>query len=104
MECSRYQFKLPIVVEMLTNRLRIFRGIIERIPRAADIFRLFQRWLTVQFEALGHADAKTMAAHLLARTQGVAVLASAFHDEDFLRRETVELIDWLDAIAPARPN
>lgn len=72
--------------------------------RAADIFRLFQRWLTVQFVALGRADAETLAAHLLARTQGVAVLASAFHDEDFLRRETAELIDWLDAIAPARPN
>ncbi|MDH5378235.1 MAG: TetR/AcrR family transcriptional regulator, partial [Gammaproteobacteria bacterium] len=38
----------------------------------------------------------TLAMHLLARSQGVAVLANAYQDEKFIQREVKVLHEWLD--------
>jgi TetR/AcrR family transcriptional regulator, transcriptional repressor for nem operon len=65
---------------------------------ASRIFNLFRDWLYRQFEQLGRAaEADALALHLLARSQGVASLANAFRDEDFIRREVEQMYDWLDA-------
>lgn len=63
------------------------------------IFGQFRNWLREQFEALGFgADADVLAMHLLSRSQGIASLANAFHDERFIRHE-VQMIDtWLEAL------
>jgi len=42
--------------------------------------------------------------HLLARSQGVATLASAFHDEKFIRQEVKEMCDWLESCTKAPRN
>jgi hypothetical protein len=44
------------------------------------------------------ADADQLAMHLLARSQGVATLASAFQDENFIRREVQEMCNWLTGL------
>lgn len=63
---------------------------------AAGLFTLFRTWLVRQFKALGKAqDADRLAMHLLARSQGVAALANAFHDEDFVEREVEAMCGWL---------
>ena len=63
---------------------------------ANQLFTLFRVWLRRQFEALGHAaEADELAMHLLARSQGIATLASAFHDEAFIQREADRLNEWL---------
>ena len=50
--------------------------------QARALFTLFRSWLRTQFERLGRqADADALAMQLLARSQGVATLASAFGDE-----------------------
>ena len=36
-----------------------------------------------------------LAMHLLARSQGVATLRSAFHNERFIEQEVKEIHDWL---------
>ena len=65
---------------------------------ANKVFSLFSEWLEKQFVELGHKKkAKGLARHLLARSQGVATLASAFHDEKFLYSEVEILKDWLKA-------
>ena len=67
---------------------------------ASALFTLFRTWLRRQFTLLGcEADADALAMHLLARTQGVATLASAFHDEKFIRQEVKQMNDWLDSYA-----
>lgn len=67
---------------------------------AKALFTLFRTWLRKQFTQLGHkADADTLAMHLLARSQGVATLANAFHSEKFIKREVQKMCDWLDAYA-----
>ncbi|NHO87663.1 TetR/AcrR family transcriptional regulator [Pseudoteredinibacter isoporae] len=66
------------------------------LESANEVFLLFSNWLEKQFLALGHKEqAKDLALHLLARSQGVATLASAFHDEDFLYKEVETLKEWL---------
>jgi AcrR family transcriptional regulator len=69
-------------------------------PAANKLFALFRAWLSDQFTALGRAaDADRLALHLLARSQGVATLANAFHDDAFIRREVEAMGDWLDGQA-----
>lgn len=63
---------------------------------ANELFTLFRIWLRRQFEQLGHLDdADDLAMHLLAFSQGVATLASAFQDEKFIKTEVARLNEWL---------
>jgi TetR/AcrR family transcriptional repressor of nem operon len=73
---------------------------------ANELFTLFRNWLRRQFALLGRErDADALAMHLLARSQGVATLASAFRDEAFIRQEVKAMNDWLDAqITAAAPK
>ncbi len=71
---------------------------------ANALFTLFRTWLRRQFERSGRtADADALAMHLLARSQGVATLANAFHDEAFIRAEVGRMDAWLSGqlAAPA---
>ena len=70
-------------------------------PQANALFTLFRIWLRRQFEQLGRkADADELAMHLLARSQGVATLASAFQDEKFIRQEVSQMCEWLSTSIP----
>lgn len=65
---------------------------------ANKLFTLFREWLRKQFEELGHKKtADRLAIHLLARSQGVATLANAFHDEKFIKQEVRQMNDWIKA-------
>ena len=73
--------------------------------KAARVFTLFRRWLTHQFEALGHeASADALAMHVLGRSQGVAVLASAYRDPTFIDREVDDIERWLKSLRKPRPS
>ena len=68
---------------------------------ASSVMMLFRTWLRGQFTLLGRqADADELAMHLLARSQGVAMLAHAFHDEKFIKHEVKQLCDWLKTCEP----
>lgn len=68
---------------------------------AGMIFGQFRRWLREQFDALGRKeDADVLAMHLLSRSQGIAALANAFHDEAFLRHEVGLIMNWLQSQQP----
>lgn len=63
---------------------------------ANELFTLFRTWLRRQFALLGReGDADALAMHLLARSQGVATLANAFHDDAFIEQEVGAMCDWL---------
>jgi len=64
---------------------------------ANKLFTLFCTWLKLQFKQMGRKkDANELAMHLLARSQGIATLASAFNDEKFIKQEVIKLNEWLD--------
>lgn len=68
-------------------------------PDANELFTLFRLWLRRQFEQLGHgARSDDLALHILARSQGVATLANAFQDDEFIQREVDAMCDWLIAL------
>lgn len=72
--------------------------------RAAEIFGLFRDWLAGQFRALCAGDqAEALALHVLAWSQGVAVMAATFRDETFIRREVGAITAWLDQL-PGRAH
>jgi len=63
---------------------------------ANKLFTLFRNWLSRQFKQLGYdTNTDELAMHLLARSQGVAMLANAFHDEAFINQEVKQMCDWL---------
>jgi TetR/AcrR family transcriptional regulator, transcriptional repressor for nem operon len=63
---------------------------------ANELLTLFRTWLRRQFELLGHkSDADALAMHVLGRSQGVATMANAFHDEKFIKQEVEQMCDWL---------
>lgn len=68
-------------------------------PNALELLVLFREWLIVQFVALGLTKkANEFAMHLLAASQGIAVMASSFRDTDFVRREVKALEAWLSQV------
>lgn len=74
---------------------------------ANKLFTLFRSWLGRQFAALGReSEADALAMHVLARSQGVATLATAFQDERFIRQEVDQMSAWLrsqtETRAPAK--
>jgi hypothetical protein len=78
---------------------------------ANELFTLFREWLRRQFTLLGRRkDADLLAMHLLARSQGVATLAAALRDEQFVDQEVKQMHEWLLQVSresagskPARP-
>jgi len=86
-------------VGMLCNELSKLHHVAK--DDASKIFTLFRSWLARQFSALGRdADADALAMHLLMRSQGIATLATAFHDETFIHREVEDMCAWLEAQRP----
>lgn len=64
--------------------------------QASEIFGLFRDWLEHQFRALGARDAALpLAMRILAWSQGVAMMATAFGDEAFIREEISSIRTWL---------
>jgi AcrR family transcriptional regulator len=70
---------------------------------ATGLFSLFRHWLARQFGLMGRdgGEADQLALHLLARSQGVATLASALRDKAFVEAEVQDMCAWLSAQVPA---
>lgn len=66
---------------------------------ANQLYTLFIDWLTIKFKQLGHSkNARQLAMHLLARSQGIASVTNSFGDKAFLKYEVKLLKQWLDDI------
>jgi len=72
---------------------------------ANKLFTLFRTWLCRQFTLLGReADSDDLAMHLLGRSQGVATLATAFRDENFIKSEVKLMCEWVNSEALTTPE
>ena len=68
-------------------------------PHARKIFDLFKVFLTKQFKELGFKkEAEHHAMHILARSQGITVVAHSYGDIKFLKREADTLDEWLEQL------
>lgn len=65
---------------------------------ARAVFTLIHKWLAEQFTAIGVSEANDKAMDLLARMQGITVMACAFKDRSFLRRSLEDVKASINAM------
>lgn len=69
------------------------------LNEANELFLLFRFWLRQQFKLLGCGQkSDEFSMHLLALSQGVATIASAFKDEKFINQEVRRINEWIDSV------
>tara|TARA_E500000305_G_scaffold104059_1_gene100042 strand:- start:1462 stop:2076 length:615 start_codon:yes stop_codon:yes gene_type:complete len=67
---------------------------------ANGLFTQLRDWLRLQFEALGSGvEADRNAMRVLAWSQGVATMANAYRDAEFVQHEVEQISAWLAACA-----
>jgi len=67
--------------------------------RMTAVFDLLRNWSIEQFKALGIANkADQYSMDLLARLQGISMLANVYQDRDFLHRATDDVRSWINQI------
>ncbi len=65
--------------------------------KSQTVFRQMHEWVARQFEALGAENPDDLAMDLLARMQGVTVIACAFKDSAFLQRSLRDIKQWINS-------
>ncbi len=71
--------------------------------QAANLFKLFEQWLSDQFAELGYAGrAHELALRLMAQGQGISVMAHIHSDNGFLLREKERLGIWINQLADGK--
>ncbi len=66
---------------------------------ARQLFDLFRDWLAQQFSALGNpAQGRSLALHLLGRTEGISLIGHVYKDPDFISAEIKLLEQWIDSL------
>ena len=63
--------------------------------KSKETFIVLRDWITVQFGLMGSANAGQSAMDLIARLQGINVMANVFNDAEYLNRSHLELLDWI---------
>lgn len=67
---------------------------------ANGLFTVFRIWLCKQFDQLGMGEkSDELAMHVLAFSQGVASLANAFQDDQFVENEISRINTWLEQVS-----
>lgn len=68
------------------------------LGQANKIFEVFREWLEGQFRQAGLRDeANEYSMRLLAFSQGVATVASAYRDKAFVEREIDQMCEWVQS-------
>ncbi len=76
------------------------KGQLNLREQARLMFDLLRDYLRTQFAALGFNDsADELGLHLLARGQGISVIAHVYEDREFLHREVESLKAWIESVA-----
>ena len=74
------------------------QGILQ--DRLTAVFDVLRDWCLKQFNALGFEQkANDYTMDLLAKMQGISVLANIYHDRDFLHRSTSDVQQWLKQLS-----
>lgn len=66
--------------------------------KAKEVFEVIRDWMAVQFNALGVSDGSAKAMDLLARMQGISIMASTFKDKKYLHNSIADTESLLRSI------
>ncbi len=64
--------------------------------KSKQAFIVLYDWVKRQFEILGLSNAGELAMDLLAKLQGVSVVASVFKDAEYVKRSHLEIQNWIN--------
>ncbi len=64
--------------------------------KSRQVFILLRDWIKRQFAATGLSNADDLAMDLLAKLQGVTVIACAFKEIDYMKRSHLEIKNWIN--------
>lgn len=88
-------------VGTLCSELHKHRGAVAR--KSTTLFAEAIAWMEGQFRALGQGEeSRGLAVHLLSATQGISVLAHAFHDAALIDMEATRLKQWIHSLEPQK--
>ena len=65
--------------------------------KSKQTFVLMRNWVKQQFDTIGLSNADELAMDLLAKLQGVTVLACAFKDVEYVKRSHQDIKNWINA-------
>ncbi|TCK18035.1 TetR family transcriptional regulator [Thiogranum longum] len=66
---------------------------------ARQLFDLFRDWLEEQFSKLTDPQqARSLALHLLGRTEGISLMGHVYHDPDYISSEVKMIEKWIDTL------
>lgn len=65
--------------------------------KSREVFDLLREWLAKQLGMLGLNNTSERALNILARMQGVSIIACAYKDRDYLQRNITELKSWINS-------
>jgi len=63
--------------------------------KSKEVFVVIRDWMIEQFDALGVEDSEAKAMDMLARLQGITIMACTFKDREFLHGSTNDIESWL---------
>lgn len=67
--------------------------------KSTQLFKECLAWMETQFRSLGKGqESRGLAIHLLSATQGVSLLAHAFHDPALIEMEAARLKGWIQSL------
>jgi AcrR family transcriptional regulator len=67
---------------------------------AKQLFDLYQQWAERQFVELGYpSEARELSLQLLARGEGIIIIAQVYQDPGFLERSSADINRWLEELA-----
>ena len=71
--------------------------------RLTAVFDLIRDWCEARFNELGlGANARDYAMDLLAKMQGMSIIANVYNDSDFLHRTTRDVQEWIKQVTTTR--
>ena len=80
--------------------IELGKGQPELKEEAKKLFSLFDLWLARQFVEMGYPDeARELTLQLMARGQGIIVIAQVYQDPGFLEWGTADINRWLEELA-----
>ncbi len=65
--------------------------------KSREVFDLLRNWLAKQLDMLGVENTAQRALDILARMQGVSIIACAYKDKEYLQRNVAEIKSWINS-------
>ncbi|MFP3646145.1 TetR/AcrR family transcriptional regulator [Paraburkholderia sp. SIMBA_054] len=79
--------------------MELAKGRADLLRKGSSILIRLRNWFSEQFRMAGVADSDSLGLRLLSRIQGIILLTAAFQDEEFAKREIVDVIEWVRSVA-----